>query len=237
MKSTEAFAKPLVITIYIYILFELIYLIALPISYSNLEGAYTEGGASFELMKTINTIIGSVDSLFTLTSMILFVLLIAWVRRTYQNLHLKAKYLNSNVNWAIWSFIIPFVNFVAPRNLLVEIHEESEKLLKDNGIPFQWSIAISFVTIWWTIAIVYRIFSRIVDKVFSAPLGMEEYQTFVILYMIGSALGITFGFMSLKLIKSYKEAEVLLNQVPDFDEGSDESEEGSQDTPIALKPS
>jgi len=237
MKSTNAFAKPLMITIYVYLIIELIYLIFLPISYSIVANVFEGYEISLETMNTIESILVTLDSLFIFTSLILFVLLIAWVRRTYQNLHLKAKYLNSNVNWAIWSFIIPFVNFVAPRNLLIEIHEESEKLLQDNDIPFEWTISENFVTIWWTIAIVYRILSKITEKTFSAPDTLEEYTTFLILFMICTVLGIAFGILSLKLIRSFREAEVLLNQVPDFEDDSDESEDGAGEIPAGLEPS
>jgi hypothetical protein len=140
------------------------------------------------------------------------------------------------VNWAIWAFIIPLVNFVAPRNLMVEIHEESEKLLEKNDIPFEWKITETFVTIWWTVIIVYRIFSNIIERGFGSPASLEEYQTFVILYMISSVLGLIFGVMSLKLIKSYMEAEILLNQVPDYNDEKDE-EEVDDEPPIAMEPS
>ena len=56
-------------------------------------------------------------------------------------------------------------------------------------------------------------------------------------YLASSVISILAAYFAYKLVKTYSSAEVLLNQVPDFEEGSDEGEEGSQDTHIALEPS
>lgn len=184
-----------------------------------------------------DTFIGIIDPIHTIVAIISTLMFVSWISRAYSNLHLKAEYLNSTERWAKWLWFIPIVNIFSSRKLVNEIFDETNSLLAKYKIKHSIDLSTQLVTFWWGLLIINAISFKVIDRVFANTFSLEDSFNAAIWYLISSIVSIIAAYFAYKLVITYSSAEVLLNQVPDFDEGSDEDEDGSKDTPIALEPS
>jgi hypothetical protein len=75
-------------------------------------------------------------------AVVLFLLWFVRLRRTAELL--SPGVVRSSTSWAVWSWLIPVMNFWAPRHLVLEVHRAS-----GSGTPEQLRRDVVLVNVWW----------------------------------------------------------------------------------------
>lgn len=235
--SNEGRAKALIYSIYGIIAVEVLYIVFFLMELYILNELSNETEVSLSILNFSENFASTVDTLHSLITIISSLLFVSWISRAYSNLHLKAEYLNSSEKWAIWLWFIPVVNIYSSRKLVNEIFEETSTLLTKYKIKHSIDLSTQLVTYWWVLLIVNFVSFKIIEKVYANSFSIEESIEATMVYLASSVISILAAYYAYKLVKTYSSAEVLLNQVPDFDEGSDESQDGTREIPAGLEPS
>jgi len=138
---------------------------------------------SFEaFMKNINA-----ENELLLITLALFVItavcFIAWFYRAYKNLEAQGYDLKYSTSSAIWAWLIPFFNFVRPKQITDDIWRGSSK--KQISVDWRQRKVSPGVAIWWGLFIlgglvyngVYRALVGSHDKLLSGELSPEQFQS------------------------------------------------------------
>jgi hypothetical protein len=139
----------------------------------------------------------------SLTSLILF---LVWFYRVYKNLTAFKAKRDRSPAWAIWSYFIPFVNFVIPYLTMKETWLTSLKS-KEKG-----EVKHSFVQGWWALYLISAIYAQIAGRIWLAADSLEIY-TIAYQHDIGSSIFLAgSGVVTIFLIKKITQAQVEKKQ-------------------------
>jgi hypothetical protein len=139
------------------------------------------------------------------------ILFIMWFRRAYFNLHTKLKYLNFSEGWAAGAWFVPFVNLGRPYRIMKELYTETKTLIQDENPLVAQDLKHSYVVVWWTLWLVSSVANQIL---FRLPTNtIEEFMFVTLLNMFHCLLVIVLGLITIKMIKTYSNAENVLYEM------------------------
>jgi len=143
------------------------------------------------------------------------IMFIMWFRRAYFNLHLKrSKYLSYSEGWAAGSWFVPFINLYRPYQIMKEIYEETNKLLKYNSDK-DTQVETDYLGWWWGIWITVGIAGNIISRLSRNAVNLNELSTYTLLNMIIILIGVLLSIITIKVIKDYAVVEPLILEIKD----------------------
>lgn len=150
-----------------------------------------------------------------ITSAVTFIM---WFRRAYSNLHVKINHLTHPEGWAAGSWFVPFINLYRPYQIMAELYNETAELLAKKGFKRKVNLDTTFVGIWWFLWLVSNLLANIVFRMSNAATELDEFINMTALDMGSDVLGIILSLITLKVIKTYAQAESFLIHVKDEEE-------------------
>jgi hypothetical protein len=156
-----------------------------------------------------------------ITSAVTFIL---WFRRAYFNLHQKINHLTHTEGWAAGSWFVPFINLYRPYQIMAELYNETDELLAKRGFKRKVKLDTTFVGIWWFLWLVSNLLANIVFRMSNSATDIDQFLNLTALDMGSDVLGIILALITIKVIKTYANAESFLIQLKDEEETSPVSE-------------
>ncbi|WP_333695494.1 DUF4328 domain-containing protein [Flavobacterium sp.] len=156
-----------------------------------------------------------------ITSAVTFIM---WFRRAYFNLHQKINHLTHTEGWAAGSWFVPFINLYRPYQIMAELYNETAELLAKRGFKRKVKLDTTFVGIWWFLWLVSNLLANIVFRMSNSATDIDQFLNFTALDMGSDVLGIILALITIKVIKTYANAESFLIQLKDEEETSPVSE-------------
>ncbi len=156
-----------------------------------------------------------------ITSAVTFIL---WFRRAYFNLHQKINHLTHTEGWAAGSWFVPFINLYRPYQIMAELYNETAELLAKRGFKRKVKLDTTFVGIWWFLWLVSNLLANIVFRMSNSATDIDQFLNLTALDMGSDVLGIILALITIKVIKTYANAESFLIQLKDEEETSPVSE-------------
>ncbi|ANQ48848.1 DUF4328 domain-containing protein [Flammeovirga sp. MY04] len=147
------------------------------------------------------------------------ILFIKWMRRAYYNLKLKVDYLGYSESETVWSWFIPFLNWVRPYQIMSELFLELRQYLQKNGQEIKDNSFM--VNIWWGLWVVNNVLNTITSKLYTLEETVEKLKTGTAVEIFSSAVSIIAALLAIKMISYYNEMETKMIDT------SSEAEEGN----------
>lgn len=186
-------------------------------------------GLAFFLYKSTSGVLdsGAIDdhyvifikmyAVVNIISLIIFVLFIIfflqWFRRAYFNLHMLTPNLKFTEGWAAGSWFIPFINWVWPYQIMMEIIKKTRELFSAHNIYEHSLPKPSSVKLWWLLYMVHiaiAILWGILDFV-TSDLDMIGISSITeIIYNIFAMMSV---LVLIKIIRQYSQNETLLKNI------------------------
>jgi hypothetical protein len=96
------------------------------------------------------------------------VFFIRWFKRAYENLPaLGARGLRFSASWAIWSWLVPFLNLFRPKQMANDIWRASEPdAPPDQGQEWHGGSVPALFQWWWGVFIVWSIIENVAFRVY-----------------------------------------------------------------------
>lgn len=167
----------------------------------------------FEKTKLQEDILWFVYTVVFITAAILF---LRWFCRAYRNLKTKAVRLKYSEQAAVWSWFMPFFNFLRPYQIMQELFYRTYKLLDRAHIAYGKKLPSYYLKLWWLFGwgsiLLFSFSSRYTN-------GADELSV-SINHILWAGLSLMGSFLALcmfyKLVKAYSKIEKLLILLPDI---------------------
>lgn len=200
-------AKTLLVLIWIVLGLEILSLISGVLQY-NLIAIVANGGEITNEEALANDlreqIVGILYLIAYVASGIAFIM---WFRRAYFNLHQKVRHLSFSEGWAAGCWFVPIVNLFRPYQIMKELYDETKRYILDKDYTVSTNLTTKFLGLWWTLWIINGILGQVIFRYSSNAETVSELMNMTTLDIIGSVIGIPLGFVTLKIIKDYSDAE------------------------------
>ncbi|MDR1975764.1 MAG: DUF4328 domain-containing protein [Campylobacteraceae bacterium] len=85
---------------------------------------------------------------------IYLIIFLVWFYRAYANLHEVNAMPKYSKSWAVWSWIIPIVNFYLPFQILKEMYAKTAQLLSDSPERDRLKNGVPTVNIFWALFLI-----------------------------------------------------------------------------------
>jgi len=215
LKSNETRAKIAITLIWIVMAFEIISLISGYLQYDLLQSAAKGEVISMDVA-TANDIR---EQIVALVYMIVFIIsgitFILWFRRAYYNLHQKIKYLSHPEGWAAGAWFVPIINLFRPCIIMIELYQETQKLLLKKGLISSQRLKKGIVGLWWTLWIISTIVGQIIFQYSMKEGELDDLIFTTIAGIVMNVIGIPLALITIKIIKDYAKVEPLLFKIDD----------------------
>jgi hypothetical protein len=152
----------------------------------------------------------SIAWLMVLASIISGITFIQWFRRAYYNLHERCENLMYSEGWAAGSWFVPIICLFRPLQIMRELYEQTNYYLLSKGAQLKQELTTGLLGTWWTLWILNNVIGQIVFRMSVDPDTFGQIKAVSMLGMVGNIMGVILGFITLKVIKDYSEAETVL---------------------------
>ena len=156
-----------------------------------------------DLVTVVDKVHAGLSVVVTLCMVVCGVFFIRWFRRAYFNLHQLPLRMKHSESWALWCWLIPFVNLVSPYRLMREMHRKSEHLLR--GHPRAEGLLGKYenVNLWWGLWLAYGLLSQILSRVIAGAEGVNELQMSFQLQALSYGFGILTAYVATLVVREY----------------------------------
>ncbi|MBN2611219.1 MAG: DUF4328 domain-containing protein [Bacteroidales bacterium] len=210
LRPNDQRAKVLLALIWIVLLLEMISLVSSALQYNLLQTVSNGGEISMEAANANDLREQTIGILYLIAYIISGITFIMWFRRAYYNLHQRVKNLSCEEGWAAGSWFVPVVNLYRPFQIMKELYEETKHYLISGNNPVQPDLSTRFLGLWWALWIINGIIGQIIFRLYRNADTLPELLTSTSFDMISGAIGVGLGFVTIKVIKDYSNAEGLL---------------------------
>lgn len=153
--------------------------------------------------------------LYFIASIISGITFIQWFRRAYYNLHQKVDNLSHTEGWAAGSWFVPIICLFRPFQIMKELYIETNFYLVSKGAAIKRELSPFYLGLWWTLWIISNIIAQIVFR--SSADTINEIIGIAFLSLVGNVIGVVLAFVTVKVIKDYAEAEMVLFELKEDD--------------------
>jgi len=153
--------------------------------------------------------------LFFIASVISGITFIQWFRRAYYNLHQRVDNLSSSEGWAAGSWFVPIICLFRPFQIMKELYIETNFYLVSKGAALKRELSPSYLGLWWTLWIISNIIAQIIFR--SSADTISQIIGMAFLGLVGNVVGVILAFVTVKVIKDYAEAEMILFELKEDD--------------------
>jgi len=151
-------------------------------------------------------LIGGLEAIIEISVVVCF---LNWFRRGYYNLHMLSDSTpDYDDDMAVWSFIIPFVNFIRPYSIMNEIYDGTHSKA-EQAIGQRIEKNTGAISIWWGLFIFLGIIIALLNNV-SGEESIQEIITGMLFLSITSLLTIPRALGALYVIKTVSDVETIL---------------------------
>jgi len=228
LRPNDQRATYAVMLIWIVLAMEIISFISSNFQYELLQSALNGASISSSDASSNDTREQAIAILFLIANIVSVVTFIQWFRRAYYNLHLKVKFLTFSEGWAAGAWFVPIVCLYRPFQIMKELYEETNKVLKKENKIVGDALALNYLGIWWGIWVITNVLAQFTLRFSLKSDSVDELLTSTILSMVGNILGIPLAIITIKIIKDYSKVEFLLSKTiqeelpaPDLNKGTD----------------
>lgn len=147
---------------------------------------------------------------------------IRWFRRAYANLHAfsqsigyqnSSNYLDFSEGWAAWGWFIPFINLVRPFQIMKELYEEGNEIIKRKSNDFTVQDSYGILILWWVLWIGTGVVSNISARLVMGSENIETYLSADLIDMVIALAMIPLSIITIKIITDYRAVENVLLQI------------------------
>lgn len=128
---------------------------------------------SFEIATTAERQFLVASTIAVLLQFVQFILMIVWTRRAYRNLEgLGVKWLRFKAGWAVGAWLVPFLNFIRPKEIINDIWRASQPDAENpGGTPSLGAPVWSRIDLWWTASMLGGLFIGPINR----PIPMNAF--------------------------------------------------------------
>lgn len=158
---------------------------------------------------TREQIIGIIYIIAYIISGVTFIL---WFRRAYYNLHQLVNHLSFSDGWAAGSWFVPVISLFRPYQIMKELFLETKKYV-ENRTDLSVVLSTSILVWWWILWIVNGVVGQIIFRVSTKVETIDQMLSLTVASMANGLIGIPLAIITLKIIKDYSKAELLLSNI------------------------
>ncbi|HRO75064.1 MAG TPA: DUF4328 domain-containing protein [Crocinitomicaceae bacterium] len=217
LKPNGQRAKNAITLMWIMLILEIVSLISGYFQYNLLQIAKNGGEVTTEMINTNDVREQVIAILYLIWFIVSAVTFIQWFRRAYYNLHLKVNNLSYSEGWVAGSWFVPIISFFRPYQIMKELYEETQNLLKKNQLGFHHNLTTRAVGWWWGLWITSLFLGQIASQM-SIKETVDVLINSTIVSLIRNILGIASALLVIKVIKDYSNVEPLLHEIKNEEE-------------------
>ena len=161
---------------------------------------------------------GAIGILYLVVLIISAVTFIRWFRRAYFNLHTQVNYLEHDEGWAAGAWFVPILNLFRPYNIMRELYNETDELLKKKVEGYTTMLRGTAVGWWWFFWIIAGFLGNASFRLAMHAESVEELINVTVINMASNIVGIPSALLAVKVIKDYSKMEDILYQLRDGDD-------------------
>lgn len=222
LKPNKQRAKNAITLIWIVLVLEITSLISGYFQYNLLQIAANGGEISTESATSNDTREQLIGIIYMIVYIISAVTFIQWFRRAYFNLHLKVNHLSHTEGWAAGSWFVPILSLYRPYQIMKELYHETKELVVKKGLSVNDNFTPNYLGWWWTLWIIDNLIGQSIFRFSMNAESIDELTTSTIASVIGNIIGIPLALITIKVIKDYANVELLLIEIKDDEESTNE---------------
>lgn len=142
---------------------------------------------------------------------VFMIMLIQWFRRAYFNLHQKIDGLSFSEGWAAGGWLIPYISWIRPFQIMRELYQKTQELLRNNGKDFNYSMPLLYT--WWGFWVATVIMSIIMfntSNELTENTTAEKLLRLTNINLFTNALSIPTFLLTFFVIRNYARIEPLI---------------------------
>jgi hypothetical protein len=153
------------------------------------------------------------QALVALVQVIVFVftavMFIRWFKRAYANLRaLGVSELRYRVGWAIWSWLVPFLNLWRPKQIANDIWRGSDaEAPADQGTGWQSRSVPALFQLWWGGFVILNFLYNAAFRVQLRADEIPEYSDAAVAYLVADSLSAVTGVLAILVVRQMTERQ------------------------------
>lgn len=223
LKPNSQRAQNTIILMWIVLILEIASLISAYFQYDLLQTVTNGGNITTETANANDMRERTIAIISMIVYIITSISFIQWFRRAYYNLHQKVTYLFQSEGWAAGCWFVPIVNLYRPYQIMKELYQETKKLLEKEGLNVSSNTTSITLGLWWTLWITNNIIGQFIFRYSLKAETINELTVSTVASMIGNIVGIPLALITIKIIKDYSNIELLLEEITNVKETTNES--------------
>jgi len=206
-------AKNAITLIWIVLVFKVLSIISGVFQYNLLQYIANGGSVSYEAAFANDAREVIIAILLTIAYLISVIFFIMWFRRSYYNLHQNHLKLSYSEGWAAGAWFVPIVNLYMPYEIMKELYKATRKLLSQAGATVENLLLTKILGWWWALWIINGVLGQFVFHISKSSQTINDLIITTFLGMGSEIFGLILSFVTIKVIKDYNNAELLLNEL------------------------
>lgn len=155
-----------------------------------------------------DSLVGLASLLYVAVNIACIVYFLKWMRRLYANGERAKLKMQQSDKMVIWNFFIPIVSLFRPYQMMVEISNKMDSVIKRVSNTFVRPSVEGILGLWWTMFIVNNILSRIHAQYSKTIVTVDDYFNDTIYALIINVVDMVAILVTILMISKVSAEEV-----------------------------